>query len=103
MSKIAPKRLTQTIQLSDTVDQWSRRVHINVRGGKTTLVHRWKSRKDGRDHTQRVTLNEHQAGRIVGALTLAVAKIAEAKGKHIEDNFCAAVGRQVEDTAPNFE
>lgn len=56
-----------TIRLSDTVDQWARRVHVNVRGEKVTTVYRWKSR-DGRDHTQRMTLNDDQTARLLAAL-----------------------------------
>ena len=59
-----------TIRLSDTVDQWSRKVHVNVRNDKVTTVYRWKSR-DGRDHTQRITLNDEQVGRLMGALMVA--------------------------------
>lgn len=40
-----------TIQLSDTVDQWGRKVHINVRNDKVTLVYRWKAKSDNRAHT----------------------------------------------------
>lgn len=47
-----------TIQLSDTVDQWGRKVHINVRNDKVTLVYRWKAKSDNRAHTQRVTLDD---------------------------------------------
>lgn len=56
-----------TIRLSDTVDQWARRVHVNIRGEKVTTVYRWKSR-DGRDHTQRMTLNDDQTARLLAAL-----------------------------------
>lgn len=60
-----------TIQLSDTVDQWARKVHINVRNDKVTLVYRWKSRSDGRDHTQRMTLDDSQAGRLLASVAVA--------------------------------
>ena len=42
-----------TIRLSDTIDQYARRVHINVRNGKVTLVYRWKDSKSTKAHTQR--------------------------------------------------
>lgn len=60
-----------TIQLSDTVDQWSRKVHINVRNGKVTLVYRWKSKSDNRAHTQRVTLDDVQAARLLASVAVA--------------------------------
>ncbi|ALA45080.1 hypothetical protein RU59_00017 [Enterobacter phage phiEap-1] len=65
-----------TIRLSDTVDQWSRRVHVNVRGEKVTTVYRWKSR-DGRDHTQRMTLNDDQTSRLLAALLSAQSTVME--------------------------
>lgn len=67
----APKFPGNTIRLSDTADQWGRKVHINVRNGKVTLVYRWKSRKDDRAHTQRVTLNDSQAGRLLASVAVA--------------------------------
>ncbi|UVX29743.1 hypothetical protein A3a_00030 [Klebsiella phage VLCpiA3a] len=69
-------KVSTTIQLSDTVDQWSRKVHVNVRNGKVTTVYRWKSR-DGRDHTQRMTLTESQTERLLAALTVARDKVAK--------------------------
>lgn len=60
-----------TIQLSDTIDQWARKVHINVRNDKVTLVYRWKSRSDGRDHTQRMTLDDSQASRLLASVAIA--------------------------------
>lgn len=69
-----------TIRLSDTADQWSRKVHINVRGDKTTLVYRWKSRFDGRAHTQRITLDDLQAARLLASISVAaVVAIGEDK------------------------
>lgn len=62
-----------TISLSDTVDQWSRKVHINVRNGKPTLVYRWRNRTDSRKHTQRITLSDEQAGRLLASLSVASA------------------------------
>lgn len=60
-----------TIRLSDTVDQYARRVHINVRNGKATLVYRWKDHHSPKAHTQRMTLDEAQAGRLVAAISMA--------------------------------
>lgn len=60
-----------TIQLSDTVDQWGRKVHINVRNDKVTLVYRWKSKSDNRAHTQRVTLDDTQAARLLASVAVA--------------------------------
>lgn len=60
-----------TIALSDTIDQWGRKVHINVRGDKVTLVYRWKSRSDGRAHTQRMTLDDTQASRLLASVAIA--------------------------------
>lgn len=70
------EKVSTTIQLSDTVDQWSRKVHVNVRNGKVTTVYRWKSR-DGLDHTQRMTLTESQTERLLAALTVARDKVAK--------------------------
>ena len=67
-------KVSTTIRLSDTVDQWSRRVHVNVRNKKVTTVYRWKS-KDGRDHTQRITLNDNQTSRLLAALVNAQDKV----------------------------
>lgn len=61
-----------TIQLSDTVDQWGRKVHINVRNDKVTLVYRWKAKSDNRAHTQRMTLDDAQAGRLLASVAVAV-------------------------------
>ncbi|UVK85836.1 hypothetical protein [Salmonella phage JSS2] len=62
-----------TIRLSDTVDQYARRVHINVRNGKVTLVYRWKDHKSTKAHTQRVTLDDTQAGRLLASVAVAAA------------------------------
>lgn len=70
------EKVSTTIRMSDTVDQWSRKVHVNVRNGKVTTVYRWKSR-DGRDHTQRMTLTESQTERLLAALTVARDKVAK--------------------------
>ena len=67
-----------TIRLSDTVDQFARRVHLNVRNGKTTMVYRWKDYKSTKAHTQRMTLTDDQCARLLGALaTAAGAAIGE--------------------------
>ncbi|ACF15701.1 hypothetical protein [Yersinia pestis] len=60
-----------TIRLSDTVDQYARRVHVNVRNGKVTLVYRWKDHKSTKAHTQRVTLDDMQAGRLLSSVAVA--------------------------------
>lgn len=60
-----------TIRLSDTVDQFARRVHLNVRNGKTTMVYRWKDHKSTKAHTQRMTLTDDQCARLLGALATA--------------------------------
>lgn len=60
-----------TIRLSDTIDQYARRVHINVRNGKVTLVYRWKDSKSSKAHTQRVTLDDTQAGRLLASVAVA--------------------------------
>lgn len=74
-------KVSTTIRLSDTVDQWSRRVHVNVRNQKVTTVYRWKS-KDGRDHTQRITMNDEQVGRLIAILSIAAgASVGESKGR----------------------
>lgn len=70
-------KVSTTIRLSDTVDQWNRRVHVNVRNSKATMVYRWKSPCSKKDHTQRMTLTEAQAARLVAALTKAVGKATE--------------------------
>nr|ABR22869.1 hypothetical protein [Escherichia phage T7] len=64
--------VAETIRLSDTADQWNRRVHINVRNDKATMVYRWKDSKSSKNHTQRITLTDEQALRLVNALTKAV-------------------------------
>lgn len=60
-----------TIRLSDTVDQWSRKVHINVRGEKVTLVYRWRDRATNKAHTQRMTLDDLQAARLLSSVAVA--------------------------------
>ncbi|QEQ94729.1 putative inhibitor of toxin/antitoxin system [Erwinia phage pEp_SNUABM_09] len=65
MSKL---KHTTTLRMSDTADQWTRRIHVNVRNGKTTMVYRWKCRSTGKDHTQRMTLDDVQVARLTMAL-----------------------------------
>lgn len=66
-------KVSTTIRLSDTIDQFSRRVHINVRNDKATMVYRWKDSKSPKAHTQRMTLTDDQAMRLISALSSAVA------------------------------
>lgn len=73
-----------TIALSDTADQWGRKVHINVRNGKVTLVYRWKSRSDNRAHTQRMTLDDTQASRLLASVAVAASvAIGEDKAREL--------------------
>lgn len=87
-----------TIQLSDTVDQWGRKVHINVRNDKVTLVYRWKSKSDNRTHTQRVTLDDVQAGRLLASVAVA-ATIAVGEDKVRE----AILSKEVGSTATRLD
>ena len=68
-------KISQTIQVSDTVDQYARRIHINVRGDKVTMVNRWKDRKSNKAHTQRVTLDDAQVSRLLTLLTYQADKV----------------------------
>lgn len=73
-----------TIALSDTADQWGRKVHINVRNDKVTLVYRWKSRSDNRAHTQRMTLDDTQASRLLASVAVAAAvAVGEDKAREL--------------------
>lgn len=74
-------KVSETIRLSDTADQWNRRVHINVRGGKATMVYRWKDSNSSRNHTQRMTLTDEQALRLVNALTKAAVHAIHVNGR----------------------
>lgn len=76
--------VAKTIRLSDTADQWSRRVHINVRNGKTTMVYRWKDYSSSGTHTQRVTLNDKQAVGLITALIEAFAHAVEVSGRQAQ-------------------
>lgn len=88
-----PKHTT-TLRMPDTADQWTRRIHVNVRGGKTTMVYRWKSRKDGRDHTQRMTLDDAQVARLAMALgkaaSHAIGKDDERRKDYLQAMFAAS-------------
>lgn len=75
MSKVAT-----TIRLSDTIDQFARKVHVNVRNGKATMVYRWNDTKSTKAHTQRMTLTDEQAGRLLKALATAAGAAVEASG-----------------------
>lgn len=83
-----------TIRLSDTADQWARRVHVNVRGEKVTTVYRWKSR-DGRDHTQRMTLDDNQTARLMAALVNAQAVVLGDNKKRINE-FAAKMAKLID-------
>ena len=73
--------VAETIRLSDTADQWNRRVHINVHNGKATMVYRWKDSKSSKNHTQRMTLTDEQALRLVNALTKAAVTAIHKAGR----------------------
>lgn len=73
-------QVSRTIRLSNTVDQFARRVHINVRHGKVTMVYRWKDHYSPKSHTQRMTLTDEQAGRLLNALSTAAAHAIEQSG-----------------------
>lgn len=66
-----------TIRLSDTVDSYERKVHINVRNGKVTMVYRWKDRYSDKKHTQRTTMNDDQTEHLLSVLERMRDKIAE--------------------------
>lgn len=74
-------KVSETIRLSDTADQYSRRVHINVRNGKATMVYRWKDSKSTKNHTQRMTLTDEQALRLLNALTKAAVSAIHKNGR----------------------
>lgn len=99
MSKIKAPQAT-TIRMPDTIDQYARRIHINVRGGKVTMVYRWKDHKSPKAHTQRMTLDDAQAGRLMGALTKAVVFSQEndTTGSR-EETFVKAVNDEIQKMA----
>lgn len=80
-----------TIRLSDTVDQYERKVHINVRNSKVTLVYRWKDRKSSMAYTQRMTLDDSQAGRLLASVAVA-ATVAVGEDKTRELLLSKTVG-----------
>ncbi|GAB7422038.1 hypothetical protein OUHCRE6_49040 [Enterobacter hormaechei subsp. steigerwaltii] len=69
----------------------ARNVHINVRNGKVTLVYRWKSESDNRAHTQRVTLDDTQAARLLASVAVA-ATVAIGEDKVREALLAKEVG-----------
>lgn len=79
-----------TIQLSDTIDQYARRVHINVRDQKVTLVYRWKDRSSSKSHTQRMTLGDDQAARLLASVAVA-AVVAVGEDKVRSSVFGSAI------------
>lgn len=62
-------KVSCTIHVSDTIDQFNRRIHVNVRNSNVTMVYRWKDRKSTKLHTQRTTLSDAQAARLLAILT----------------------------------
>ena len=81
------KFVGKTINLSDTIDQYSRKVHINVRNGKVTLVYRWKDHQSTKAHTQRMTLDDVQTGRLCAAIAVAaVCAIGDDKARGLVFN-----------------
>ncbi|SOO46604.1 Phage protein [Yersinia phage fPS-53] len=91
------KFVGKTINLSDTIDQYSRKVHINVRNGKVTLVYRWKDHQSTKAHTQRMTLDDVQTARLVASIAVAVAcAVGEDKARELVFN------RELEDTAEDL-
>lgn len=92
------KFVGSTIRLSDTHDQYARRTHINVRNGKVTLVHRWKDYKSPKSHTQRVTLSDEQAGRLVASLAVA-AVVATGDDAARDAIFSDTLGKSTEELA----
>lgn len=58
----------KTVKLSDTIDQYSRKLHVNIRGKKVTMVLRWKDSASHKAHTQRVTFEHNQLGSLLGLL-----------------------------------
>lgn len=88
------KFVGKTINLSDTIDQYSRKVHINVRNGKVTLVYRWKDHQSTKAHTQRMTLDDVQTGRLTAAIAVAaVCAIGDDKARGL------VLTREINDTA----
>lgn len=86
--------LSKTIRLSDTIDSFARRVHVNIRNGKVTMVYRWKDRHSSKAHTQRTTLTDNQAG-ILAGLLVQTANDAIAENKARQDDFIAGLSSQI--------
>lgn len=63
-------KVSRTLHVSDTHDHFNRRIHVNVRNGKVTMVYRWKDRKSSKMHTQRMTLDDAQCARLTAALCI---------------------------------
>jgi len=68
---MSSKKVSGTIRMPDTIDSWKRAIHINVRNGKATMVYRWTDRNSDSKHTQRMTLDDAQAGKLLGILSRA--------------------------------
>ena len=89
--------MSQTVQLSDTIDQYQRKLHVNTRNGKVTMMLRWKDRASDKAHTQRVTFEPETLGQTIGLLCVAGEAttkgdtIADAIGKVVENNPFAPV------------
>ena len=67
-------KVSKTIPVSDTVDAYQRRIHINVRNGKVTMVQRWKDRYSNKKHTQRITMTDAQVENLLKVLQSAHAR-----------------------------
>lgn len=90
------KKYTTTIQMPDTIDSWTRRIHINQRGGKVTMVYRWKSRKDGTNHTQRMTLEDREVAHLIVALSRAAHAATQGDEPRVKAFMDTFMGLQAE-------
>lgn len=83
-------KVATTIRLSDTIDHYARRVHINTRNKRVTMVFRWKDFMSNKAHTQRMTLTDAQVGQLIGSVALAA---DEAFGRDVDrwGNFVDAM------------
>lgn len=77
-------KVSRTIHVSDTVDHFNRRIHVNVRNGSVTMVYRWKDRKSTKLHTQRTTLSDAQAARLLAILSKQVDKAVDGNQKRTD-------------------
>ena len=68
MTKTTKDIKHQTFKLTDTVDAYSRRLHINELNGKVTMVFRWKDKSSHKKHTQRTTVPVELALQIANQL-----------------------------------